>query len=196
MTQKIKIADSFYDHAISRYFERTNTDISMKEIAKSVANNNLIYVKRLSPPSRSLVYAVIKQTPQDDEEEVFKLVFNRKSKTIITILPWKSIFYRCYVIEMEKYSKSFTIHLYPDCYLETEKPNALTKIEEHVIGDAPIKLEYNHPLFGIVFNAAWKTFEGYSDAHKTLQIEREKGNETFKITKTPRVTYIHYRSEN
>jgi hypothetical protein len=195
MTQKIKIADTFYDHAMSRYFERTDTDISMKEIAKSVANNNLIYVKRLTPPSRSLVYATVRPTPRDDEE-VFKLVFNRKSKTIITILPWKSVFYVCYVIEMEKYSKSFTIHLYPDCYLETEKPNALTRIYEHVEGDAPIQLEYNHPLFEIVFNAAWITFERYSNAHKTFQIEREKGNETFKVVKTEDCIQFHYRSDN
>lgn len=187
----------FVDHAIDRYFERTDTDIGLKEIAKAIENNNLMYVKRLSP-TRSLTYVKVYRPRLDTE--IFKIVLIRKSKKIITILPWKSLFHICYVIEMEKYSKKFTVDLYPDCYLETNKPHALTQICEHTFNPEPyaLQLNYNHPLFEIIFNAAWKTFEGFDNAHKTFCEEREKGNETFKVEDEyeNKVRYIHYRSED
>jgi hypothetical protein len=193
MVQKKRIVD----HALYRYVERTDTDVSPKEIVESIKQNNFTYFKRLTP-TRSMAYVNVIKTHFD--KEIFKLILNRKSKTIITILPWKSLFHVCYVIEMEKYSKKFTVHLYPDCYLETNKPQALTKIHEHIVDpmSCTIQLNYNHPLFEIIFNAAWETFEGFNDAHKTLCEEREKGNETFKIKDEyeNRATHIHYRSHN
>jgi len=195
MTHKIKIAD----HALDRYFERTDTDISPKEIAEAVKQNNFTYFKRLTP-TRSMAYVnVIKPHL---EEEVFKIVLNRKSKTIITILPWKSIYFKRYGIEMEKYSKMFTVELYPDCYLETEKPQALTAIYEHKnyrINDnkEPVQLNYNHPLFEIVFNATWETFEGFNNAHQTFIKERANGNETFKVkNEKHKITFVHYRTRS
>ena len=69
-------------HANKRFFERSNQEITRKMIINHITNGGIInYAKRITA-TRSLAYIPIKN-------EIFKVIINRKSKTIISILPFK-----------------------------------------------------------------------------------------------------------
>ena len=167
----------FNDHAVERFFERTALNITKKDIVKAIDNNQIIYFKRVNV-TRSMAYIHVKN-------EVIKTVMHRKKNKIITILPWRSIFQYTIKIQVFKYdNKIYRVNLFPDCYLETKKPNALTKIWERIPyfddkeGWKPIR--YDHPLFNELFNIAWSFFEIDED-HCKIKNERIAGNETFEI---------------
>ena len=167
----------FNDHAVERFFERTALNITKKDIVKAIDNNQIIYFKRINV-TRSMAYIHVKK-------EVIKTVMHRKKNKIITILPWRSIFQYTIKIQVFKYdNKIYRVNLFPDCYLETKKPNALTKIWERIPyfddkeGWKPIR--YDHPLFNELFNIAWSFFEIDED-HCKIKNERIAGNETFEI---------------
>jgi len=167
----------FNDHAVERFFERTALNITKKDIVKAIDNNQIIYFKRVNT-TRSMAYIHVKN-------EVIKTVMHRKKNKIITILPWRSIFQYTIKIQVFKYdNKIYRVNLFPDCYLETKKPNALTKIWERIPyfddkeGWKPIR--YDHPLFNELFNIAWSFFEIDED-HCKIKNERIAGNETFEI---------------
>jgi hypothetical protein len=168
----------FNDHAIERFFERTVLNITKKDIVKAISNKQIIYFKRINV-TRSMAYISVKK-------EVLKTVMHRKKDKIITILPWKSIFQYTIKIQIFKYeNKIYRINLFPDCYLETKKPNALTKMFEYqgkdiYQEDRWKKVRHDHPLFNELFNIAWSFFQTDED-HQNIKKERNEGNETFEI---------------
>jgi hypothetical protein len=164
----------FNDHAVERFFERTALNITKKDIVKAIDNNQIIYFKRVNV-TRSMAYIHVKK-------EVIKTIMHRKKNKIITILPWRSIFQYTIKIQVFKYdNKIYRVNLFPDCYLETKKPNALTKIfEDHYNQEIWKPIGYDHPLFNELFNIAWSFFEIDED-HCKIKNERIAGNETFEI---------------
>jgi hypothetical protein len=117
-------------------------------------------------------------------KEVIKTVMHRDKRKIITILPWKSIFHYIINLKVHKYNKTFRVKLFPDCFLETGKPNALTVIYEKVptfnsLTDLEL-IRHDHPLFNEIFGLAWSYFQSDCD-HLYIQEERKSGNETFEI---------------
>ena len=163
--RKNNIAWVFNDHSIERFFERTFMNTTKKDITKAIKNNQIIYFKRINS-TRSMAYIHAKK-------EIIKIIIHRRKGKIITILPWNSIFQYTIKIQVLKYdNKIYRVNLFPDCYLETKKPNALTKIFEYHGIDAYwnqegwMKIKHDHPLHDELFN---------------LQKERSKGNETFEI---------------
>jgi hypothetical protein len=168
----------FNDHAVERFFERTALNITKKDIVKAIDNNQIIYFKRINV-TRSMAYIHVKK-------EVIKTVMHRKKDKIITILPWQSIFQYTIETQIFKYdNKVYRVNLFPDCYIETKKPNALTKIFEKHDYFEGMKIGYkrirhDHPLFDELFNIAWSFFQTDED-HRNIRKERREGNETFEI---------------
>lgn len=169
----------FNDHAVERFFERTALNITKKDIIKAIENNQIIYFKRINV-TRSMAYIHVKK-------EVIKTVMHRKKNKIITILPWQSIFQYKIKVQIMKYdNKVYRINLFPDCYQETKKSNALTKMFEcygenfyyDELGWEPIR--HDHPLFDELFGIAWSYFQADED-HCRIIKERREGNETFEI---------------
>jgi hypothetical protein len=174
----------FNDHAVERFFERTALNITKKDIVKAIENNQIIYFKRVNT-TRSMAYIHVKN-------EVIKTVMHRKKDKIITILPWRSIFQYTIKIQVFKYqNKIYKVNLFPDCYLETKKPNALTKIFEDNYNQEIWKpIRHDHPLFDELFNIAWSFFEIDED-HCKIKEERKGGNETFEIKgKAKKIEFI------
>jgi hypothetical protein len=177
--KKINLKYIFNDHSIERFFERTALNITKKDISKALTNNQITHFKRINV-TRSMAYLKVK-------DEVIKIVIHRKKNKIITILPWKSIFhYRIKIQIMKFQNRIFRVNLYPDCYLETRKPNAMTKIFEYHGKDQRNgnniykKIRHDHPLFEQIFYIAWSFFETEED-HLKIKNERKAGNETFEI---------------
>lgn len=169
----------FNSHSAERFFERTALNITKKDIAKALTNNQVIYFKRVNV-TRSMAYIHVKK-------EIIKAIIHRKKDKIITILPWNSIFQYTIKIQVMKYdNKIYRVNLFPDCYLETKKPNALTKIFEYHGVDAYwtqegwMKIRHDHPLFDELFGIAWSYFQADKD-HCKITKERSEGNETFEI---------------
>jgi hypothetical protein len=168
----------FNNHSTERFFERTALNVTKKQIAKAITNNQIVYFKRVNA-TRSMAYIHV-------NSEVIKTVMHRKKDKIITILPWKSIYQAIVTTRMDTYGgRTFKVKLFPDCFLETKKPNALTVIYEKVkYTNGPTKgqelLNFDNSLFKDIFTTAWKCFE--SDAeHQLIQKERSHGCETFEI---------------
>ena len=169
----------FNSHSTERFFERTALNVTKKQIAKAITNNQITPFKRINV-TRSMVYIHV-------NKEVIKTVMHRKKNKIITILPWKSIYQ--YIVEIEKtthVTRIFKVHLFPDCFLETGKPNALTKISE---GDWLGTINHNDPIFKEMFKIAWHYFESDKD-HQLIQKERNYGCETFEIKGKAKETKI------
>jgi len=159
-------------HATERYFERTDQEITRKKIVSFINNGGkIIYAKRLSS-TRSFGYIPI-------GKEVFKTIINRKSKRIISILPFKDVFNRKIQFHNKKYdNQNYLVELYPDCFQETESYHSLTQI--YNIDTVPfMNIQYNHPFFDSLFNIAWKIHLETKDTIKNC-----KQNVIEKATKT------------
>ncbi len=170
----------FNDHSTERFFERTALNATKKQIAKAITNNQIIYFKRVNA-TRSMGYIHV-------NKEVIKAIIHRKKNKIITILPWKSIFQYTVEIQIKNFNnKIFRVNLFPDCYLETHKPESMTKMFEYHGKDSYFnsagytKMQFNHPLFNRVFKIAWEYFESTDEEHQNIKNERKNGNETFEI---------------
>lgn len=140
-------------HANWRFEDRTDQSISRKKIINYLQNGGeIVYAKRLTI-TRSLAYLPI-------GNEIFKVIINRKSRIIVSILPWQDVFIATYAFYSSYYDeKNYIVELYPDCYLETKSQHALTKIyvikEIDGFGDDKYPIGYNHPFFEGLFEAAW-----------------------------------------
>ena len=180
----------FNDHAVERFFERTALNITKKDIVKAIDNNQIVYFKRINV-SRSMAYVHVKK-------EVIKTILHRKKNKIITILPWQSIFQYTIEVQIKKYdNRIYRINLFPDCYQETKKPNALTKMfEDQYRMEIWKPIRHDHPLFGELFGIAWSFFQAYED-HRNIIKERREGNETFEIKgKAKKIEHIvQYESD-
>ena len=168
----------FNNHSTERFFERTALNITKKDVAKAIMNNQLTPFKRINA-TRSMTYIHVRK-------EVIKTVMHRKKNKIITVLPWKSIFQFTMEFPIQKYdNKTFKISVFPDCYLETANRHSLTKIYEKVPYSngsmGYVQMKYNHPLFDGIFDIAWSNFIIVDDEYTNIIKERKNGNETFEI---------------
>ena len=169
----------FNDHSTERFFERTALNVTKKDVVKAITNNQIVPFRRVNA-TRSMCYIHVKK-------EVIKTVMHRKKNKIITILPWKSIYQSKIKFFMKEFNhRKFKVILFPDCYLETGKPNALTKVYERILhlSDDSFgyeQIKYNNYLHDDVVNAAWSNFVAISEDHNNIQKERREGNETFEI---------------
>jgi hypothetical protein len=156
-------------HATVRYFERTDQTITRRELSNHLINGGDIhYVKRMTV-TKSMAYIPIK-------DEVYKIIINRKSKEIITILPFQDVYVRRIKVHSDHYNnREYYIEIYPDCYLETKNKRNLTKITD--LKDNKL-IAYNHPFFNGLFNCAWKIHLGM----KGLENETTKAETTFTLT--------------
>jgi hypothetical protein len=133
-------------HANWRFEDRTDQSVSRKKIINYLQNGGeIIYAKRLTI-TRSLAYLPI-------DNEIFKVIINRKSRIIVSILPWQDVFKATFIFFSKYYDeKDYIVELYPDCFLETKSKHALTKI---YMGKDKKPIGYNHPFFEGLFEAAW-----------------------------------------
>lgn len=162
-------------HANERYYDRTNQEVTRKKIVTHITNGGqILYAKRLTA-TRSLAYIPI-------GSEVFKVIINRKSKVIVSILPFNDHFIRKIKVFSGYYDdKTYLIEMYPDCYNETRMPHALTKIYE-INGDELIDINFNHPFFNGIFKAAWKIHLGIKGLQKDEEIAIESQTTTVDLT--------------
>lgn len=160
--------DKLTMHANERFFDRTDQEVTRKMIVNHINNGGQIDFAMRMTASRSLAYIPIR-------DEVFKVIINRKSKKIVSILPFKDIYAINILMYSEYYdNKYYIIHLFPDCFQESNgKKQALTKIHEldnnrQVVGT----IAYNHPFFDGLFDAAMNFYLG---------TKRIINNETIKV---------------
>jgi hypothetical protein len=140
-------------HGNIRYFDRSDQDITRKKIITHINNGGeIIYAKRLSS-SKSLAYIPIKG-------EIFKVVINRKTKVIVSILPLRRDYEYSIDLLSETYNnKNYHIKLFPDCYYETQNTRALTKIYELDDNQETVaEINYIHPFFEGLFRNAWEIY--------------------------------------
>jgi hypothetical protein len=162
---------SFSPHAISRFFERTDLEVTRNQIMRAIEGGNIAYAKRLSA-SRSLAYTLV-------GENVVKLIIAKSSKKVISIIPWKSIFKKIITcqtpLDIHK-GTHYEVILFPDCYMETNCKHALTKISRIHKDGAREPINFNHPDFDVYFDHAWGELLKDND-HIEIQKRRESGNE-------------------
>lgn len=157
---------SFSPHAISRFFERTDLDVTRNQIMRAIEGGNIAYAKRLSA-ARSLAYILV-------GENVVKIIIGKGMKKVISVIPWKSVFKE--VINIHSENKDYEVILFPDCFMETHCKSALTKVFR-IHGDgAREPIPYNHPDFDHVFNVSWNNVS-QDEKHLKIQKERQSGNE-------------------
>jgi len=170
----------FNNHSTERFFDRTALNVTKKDVAKAITNNQVIPFKRVNA-TRSMTYIHVKG-------EVIKTVMHRKKNKIITVLPWRSIFQFRMEFTVKKFNnRRFRVNIFPDCYMETKNRHALTKIFEwHPAtrqdeSEGYTKLQINHPLFDKIFDTAWCNFVIAADEHIKINERRKEGHETFEI---------------
>jgi hypothetical protein len=159
----------FIPHAIERFFERTDLEVTRNQIIKAIENGNIVYAKRLTA-SKSLAYALV-------GENVIKLIVSKNTKKVMSIIPWKSVFK--YTVTTNIHEDIYKIIVFPDCYMETGCPHALTKIYKIHSDGAKEPIPYNHPNFNSLFNGAWEIVKNV-EKHKIIVKERNSGNEKIK----------------
>ena len=77
------------EHANQRYFDRVDPEITKHEISEALKNkNNRQYFDKLTN-SRSMLYLHI-----PNRNYIVKMVYSKTSKKIITILPWKDVYFK------------------------------------------------------------------------------------------------------
>jgi hypothetical protein len=105
------------NHANQRFFERVDPDdASKRDIIKALQHpSNVQYIKKLTA-SRTMAYIHL------PNESIVKAIINKNKMELVTILPWKDIYK--HVVDMGEY----IVHLYPDCYAETNNESTLNRV--------------------------------------------------------------------
>jgi hypothetical protein len=151
------------NHAIHRLMERTEQDVSRKEICRAIENRQMLFAKKLSS-TRSLVYVT---TPSG----IIKLVLHKPTGKVITVLPWLATFHEH--LEWQSDKGKFIADIYPDCYEETGCKTALTKIYR-IHGDgAKEPIAFNHPYFDRAFETAMDMIKPITGEIDEIKIESQ-----------------------
>lgn len=163
----------FIPHAVERFYERTDQDVTRNQIVKAIENGNIVYAKRLTS-SRSLAYVIV-------GKNAIKIIIAKSTKKVLSVIPWKSVFKEVIKLNLptKDPGKTYEVTVFPDCYLETGTSHALTKINRIHDDGAREPIPHNHPYFEILFNLAWDKVIN-SEKHNTIVKERETGNEKIK----------------
>jgi len=138
-------------HATQRLYDRS-FEVTKKELKRALQNkSNIDFIKRLTE-SRSMVYIMC------GDDKIVKAIINRKTKDVITVLPWKGEYKHLTSYHHEKCDRRYKIVLYPDAYLETNNSSHLTKIYLVHDDEQEEQVAFNHPHFEYLFNYAWGVY--------------------------------------
>lgn len=167
-------------HATERFFDRSDQNITRKELINHITNSGeILYAKKITA-TRSMAYIPIKN-------EKFKVIINRKTKKLITILPYQDIYKHSIIFHSKFFNnKTYMVELYPDCYIETNSMYALTKIYELKDNDQSEQLLFNHPFYNGLFDSAWKIHQGMKGL---IHAKNEIKNKAIEITTKSTVQY-------
>lgn len=141
-------------HLIKRIKERVSSVIPIKELEGNLDHSKIMFAKKLTN-TRSLGYMVVDDIP-------IKLIYSKISKNVITVLEIHNDFEFPKDDYLRHYNEStgnlYRIRVFPDAYLETDDPKALTifHIFENEIWREKKKMG---PIFDHIFNMAWKKYE-------------------------------------
>ena len=141
------------NHANQRYFERIHPDIASKrDIVKAIQDvKNIQYFKKLTE-SRTMAYVHL------PNQQIVKVVINKKKKELVTILPWQDL----YQVEEEVISEKlgmFHVIMYPDCYLESGNFTAFTKIKQIKENSKEESISFSSLIFETIFYKAWLQYK-------------------------------------
>lgn len=139
-------------HTKIRYYDRTNMVHSIDQIKSEIQKkgDNIYFAKRLTQ-NKSLIYV-------DIDKIIYKLIWSRDKKIINTFLPMKYDFKYSDVIFID--NDAFSVTIFPDCYSETDRKEALTKI---INVRTQTDIMYNHPLFDLIFNKTMDAFNLFKE---------------------------------
>ena len=148
------------NHANQRYFERVHPDTaSKKDIIKAIQDpSNIQYIKRLTE-SRSMAYVHL------PNNNIVKVIINKKKKEIITILPWNDVYQVDIKVEIRGFGEH-TVELFPDCYSETVNCSTLNIVKD-INGNY---IPFNTIIFDVAVYKAWEIHRGTYD---TPEIETQ-----------------------
>lgn len=141
------------NHANQRYFERVHPDTaSKKDIIKAIQDpNNIQYIKRLTE-SRSMAYVHL---PNDN---IVKVILNKNKKEIVTILPWKELYFVKIAFDM-KNRDVYVVDFYPDCYVETQNASTLNLVTLTKADGTKTSIPFSYNDFEQIIKTAWQLFK-------------------------------------
>jgi hypothetical protein len=167
---------TYTNHARYRHIHRLNdTDITPGDVDRHIRNGKeIMYAKRISG-TKSLVYIII-------NENVVKLILNRKTKKIISILPFKEQFKKTFRFKSQKFNGEYIVEIYPDVYKSTKSKSAFTRIQMIGANGKSSTIAHNHPYFDELFKTAWKFYKAMKEGILNEKINQIKiKNEVIKI---------------
>ena len=148
-----------------------------KAMIKSIHNDWLAYFLKLTN-SITMTYLFT-------SDSIYKISYNKNQEKIMKVWNWLSTFKAEINFRSKVYDdKQYKVILFPDCFLQTSRNNALTEIYHvfmHEEVERKEKLLHNHPFFNGLFTIAWELFTNNSKEHQLIQMEKEIGNATLKI---------------
>ena len=142
-------------HLIKRIKERISSVIPIKELEGNLNHSRIMFAKKLTK-TRSLGYMVINNVP-------VKFIYSKISKKIITVFK----IYHDFEFPVDGYlefhsceedDKSYRLKLYPDAYIETGDPRALT-IFETLENNEWTEQKKMGEIFFKLFLVAWGHYE-------------------------------------
>jgi hypothetical protein len=149
-------------HLIKRIKERVGTHICQSDLEDNLDHSKIMFAKKLTN-SRSLAYIVINETP-------IKIIYSKECKKIITVLTINHTFefpkYDYYYFT--KNGNRYRMKIFPDAYMETENPKALTIFEiwDHTLDNWRTKKK-SSKSFEEIFKLAWGFYEEREKARIT-----------------------------
>jgi hypothetical protein len=174
----------FTKHAKKALVERTDLQVTEKQICKALDSiDNITYVKK-ETGSRTLCYVKVGKT-------IVKLSYAKKNKKVVSIYPWYSL-YKCTVnimVDSNEGSQNYEITLFPDCYMETKNNKVLTQVDRVHPDGAKEKIPFYDPDFENLFKIAWEYFKSNDKNHKEITHGRNTGDvkaDSKKIIKEPK----------
>lgn len=139
-------------HAKARMDERLPPDLSKSELDSAVKDPSKVkYIRRLTQ-GRSLAYVFL-------SNGIVKVVLSKKLKKVVTVYPWKAD-YEVTVLIPINFDSFHVVRLYPDCWLETKTPRALTNIVK-ITKTGFEEIAYLHPDFEILYNKAFEAYDKF-----------------------------------
>jgi hypothetical protein len=128
--------------------ERISQDVTKEDIISTIKSGNFTFARRESN-TRSLIYG------ETNNEEPFKAIYSRKDDMVITFLPICHTFKTNWFYFLFR-KNVYRLQLFPDCYLESDNPNIMTKFElwiprEQIFEETTKRGEVFIPLFDLVW---------------------------------------------
>lgn len=158
---------------------RTQAPISKYDIQKSIIENKYITIKKVSV-ARRLAYVNV-------NDYTVKIIIDKKTKNIITILPMNYDFNREFICIYN--NKKYKIVIYPDCYMETMDCRMMTSFFLYNDNTKEwVSLNKKGKLFKIIFESIWYFYMKYrnysNDPINTEEIIKEIRSSNIEISRS------------